>query len=262
MISCAGDDSSNLSCNEEVCCDEFGCSPIDQGGAGQGNGAQGGGGGASAGGAGQGGAGGAAAVCDPAINQCPCANDGTCAEGLSCIAGDCVEPCLFDYECTDGQVCADGLCSVSCSDQIPCLTGYACIGGACLIDAANPQCQDDTTCDGLVCAGGICRPACVTNADCGAGTVCQASSGACVPDTSPTTACSAELACPGVGQFCDDSGYCRYACATLEECKLIDARFDGCDAGVCKTQEEISPQCSFESPCLEGAVCVSNVCVL
>lgn len=264
VISCVGDDSNDVSCNADVCCDANGCWPIEQGGSGQGNGSQGGAsqGGASQGGASQGagGAGGGAPVCDPAQNLCPCV-DGACDGGLSCVGGDCVEACLFDYECQDGQLCANGLCSPSCSDASPCLTGYACVGGACLLDPSSPQCGQNSDCDGQICVDGVCRAACSKNADCLAGEVCAAPEGGCVPDTSPTPACSAQVACAGQGQFCDDSGYCRYACNTLEECKLIDARFDACDANVCKTQEELSPACTFEMPCPNGEACVSNTCV-
>jgi hypothetical protein len=67
--------------------------------------------------------------------------------------------------------------------------------------------------------------------------------------------------CSGEGQGCGDDGYCHYGCLTVEECKLIDARFDACDQGVCKTDEELDPACWFGEPCLSGAPCVSNECV-
>jgi len=58
-----------------------------------------------------------------------------------------------------------------------------------------------------------------------------------------------------------DDGDCHYQCQTLEDCKLIDARYDGCDQGECKTDAELNPTCTFSMPCQDGSHCVSNTCV-
>jgi hypothetical protein len=48
---------------------------------------------------------------------------------------------------------------------------------------------------------------------------------------------------------------------TTQECKLIDNRFEACDMGVCKTIEEIAPECTLSMPCPDGLDCISNQCL-
>jgi hypothetical protein len=176
------------------------------------------------------------------------------------VAGHCAEPCNFDFECAAGEVCASGECVPSCSDEAPCEDGSLCTSGACLPDPSFVQCTTGAECESGLCADGLCRAPCVSNSECSFDFVCDATLGACVVDTSPTPSCSEALPCAGAGQSCVD-GVCRYPCETLEACKLVDARFDACDAGICKTQEELEPQCSFDLPCDGGALCISNVCL-
>jgi hypothetical protein len=209
---------------------------------------------------GQGGEGGSVPACDPAQNLCPCDDAVVCGDGLSCVAGHCAEPCNFDFECASGEVCASGECLSSCSDEAPCQDGFLCSAGACLPDPSFVECTMGSECESGLCADGLCRAPCVTNLECAEDFVCDATNAACVVDTSPTPSCSDDLPCTGAGQSCVD-GVCRYPCETLEACKLIDARFDACDVGICKTQEELEPECSFELPCAGGAPCISNVCL-
>ena len=72
--------------------------------------------------------------------------------------------------------------------------------------------------------------------------------------------CSANGRCPD-GYSCGDDGYCHYPCANVNECKLIDNRFDYCDAGICKTEKEVNPECTLENPCPVGEDCISNECL-
>ncbi len=211
--------------------------------------------GASGGAGGEGGA----VPCDPSLLACECQTDAECAAGLSCVGSTCLPACGFDFECGDAHVCAEGQCVPACDPDFPCAEHFVCTGGACLPDASNPECSSPTDCSGLPCVDGFCTTACLSHADCGVGELCEESSGACILDQGPVPVCSAELPCPGAGQTCLD-GFCRYACETLEECKLIDARFDACDANVCKTDTELNPECTLGVPCPAGELCVSNEC--
>lgn len=261
----------DVDCNGNVCCDDYGCYNVDDdddgynpnttsgttsGGGGQG-GAQGGAGGAG----GEGGAGGAPPGCDDTLIVCACADTSECPEGLSCLDGQCLTACEFDYHCADGQVCADGQCTAACEVGVtPCAVGYQCVGGGCVVDPANPECVDATTCASGSCVNGFCTTTCDSNAACPPGQLCDAATSSCFPDQGPTPVCDAVTPCSGSGQECLDDGYCHYGCLTTEECKFIDARYDACDRGICKTDLELNPECTFELPCPEGTFCVSNEC--
>jgi hypothetical protein len=71
--------------------------------------------------------------------------------------------------------------------------------------------------------------------------------------------CSSNLPCPA-GEECGTDGFCHYPCTSTSACQLIDTRFVACNDGVCKTEEEVDPQCTLEVPCPAGKTCVSNVC--
>jgi hypothetical protein len=233
-------------CNNDDCY-QGGNSPIGGANAGAGN----------VGGQGEGGA---AAACDQSVVVCPCSDASECAEGLDCVDNKCLDGCGFDFECGDAEVCADGQCVDVCNSDGLCGEGYACVGGGCLPDPENPICTTPTDCAGLPCVDGFCTTACLTNADCAEDFLCEAATGTCFPDLGPTPLCGPETACTGEGQTCSAEGFCRYACETVEECKLIDARFDACDADVCKTDEELNPECTLGLPCAAPQVCVSNEC--
>jgi hypothetical protein len=221
------------------------------------------GGSSSIGGADQGGGnvGGSAPACDPSLAACPCSETAECSAGLDCIDNTCVSACGFDFECADAEVCANGQCVPMCDEAGQCgAPGYACVGGGCLPDAENPVCSSPTDCQGLPCVDGFCTTACATNADCDPDYLCEAATGTCFQDLGPTPVCSEAAPCAGEGQTCLD-GFCRYSCTTLEGCKLIDSRFDACDASVCKTDEELNPECGLGLSCPGDAPCVSNECV-
>lgn len=215
----------------------------------------------------EGGAGGAGASgpCDPAQTTCACDAEGACADAnLKCVSGLCIDAtCSFSYECGAGSVCANGACVAGCDASTPCVAGYACDKGICQVDPVNPACSAEQPCvgDGQICAGGLCAAACATNAECGDGLLCDASVGACVPDPSPKVGCNADKPCTGAGQECMADGYCHYACAAVTECKLIDSRFVACGGGVCMSQAEANPECTFEHPCPDGKDCIANKCL-
>jgi hypothetical protein len=249
-------------------CDGYGCRSADPDVTGSGGststttGSGGAGGAAGQGGATNVGGAGGAAPCDPTTAACACAPDATCAtSGTTCVAGLCVVGCDHSYECGSGKVCDNGACVVGCDATTPCAAGYACTKGTCQPDAQNPQCSAATPCAtaGDVCVNGLCTTSCKTNGDCGAGSICDGVSGSCIPNPSPQPACSDTKAC-AEAQMCGADGYCHYPCTTENQCQLIDNRFTACDQSICKTQEELNPECGLDVACPAGKDCISNTC--
>jgi hypothetical protein len=269
----AGCSDPSMVCDEngENCqiCDGYGCHPADpkpSGGTGGTGGsvstANGGSGGTGATG-GSGGTGGSP-PCDPKQAVCSCDDTNDCADGQICVNGLCVDGgCDFTYECGPGKICFNGLCLEGCNESAPCDAGYICDNGACVLDPANPECSDKAPCANAneVCIEGLCTLPCSTNADCPDGEVCNGETGGCIPDPSPKPTCSDNVMCPGAGQVCADDGYCHYPCSTLNDCKLVDNRFTFCDQGICKTDEEVIPECTLDAPCPAGQDCISGKCI-
>lgn len=247
-------DESTVTCdaNGENCmiCDAFGCHPA--------NPSIGSGGAGGQGGMGQGGSGGSG-PCDPNVTTCGCAVNEDCPSGTICLDGLCLVGCNYSYECGPGKVCANGKCETGCDVQSPCDKGYVCDKGICIPDPKT-ACPQMPCAAGEACVNGVCEPACTKNADCPAGDICDSTSGGCIPDPSPKPGCGPNKACPGTAK-CGDDGYCHYPCTTLTDCKLIDSRFFACDASICKTEEEVSPECSLDKPCPAGQDCISNKCL-
>jgi hypothetical protein len=67
------------------------------------------------------------------------------------------------------------------------------------------------------------------------------------------------MPCPAP-EVCEADGFCHYPCSSVAQCKLYDNRFVACDMGICKTQEEVNPQCTMTMPCPAGQTCISNTC--
>ena len=131
-------------------------------------------------------------------------------------------------------------------------------------DAQDPQCGLMSPCPelGKVCTGGVCATGCSTNGDCAAGELCDWSLGACINDPSIKTVCSMSSQCVAASpQTCGGDGFCHYTCLDLAKCKQIDSRYDFCDAGICKTLAEKSPQCTTQILCPPGKDCISNKCL-
>ena len=274
---CDGGSSVECDANGQNCqvCDGYGCHPANatpgtttaggttaSGGAGQG-GATTGQGGSATGTGGSGGSGGSP-PCDPSMAVCPCEAGDTCAtEGTQCLGGLCVKGCEHSYQCGPGKVCANGACAAGCAADVPCAEpGTTCDKGVCVPDPQHPACSDAAPCaGGEKCVGGLCQAPCVNNAACAGGEVCDGATGTCIPDPSPKPLCGQGQECVGVGQQCGQDGFCHYPCSDLAQCQLIDSRFVACDGGVCKTEEEVAPECSLEKPCAEGKDCISNKCL-
>lgn len=255
---CGGCNDSSVQCddNGEHCliCDGYGCHAADP---------DPGAGGAGQGGAGQGGQGGAEPACDAELTTCPCDQDESCADGTRCIEGLCIAGCDFSYECGADRVCVNGQCAVGCDGDTPCVqAGTVCDKGVCVLDPANPACSDTEPCGnaGELCVDGLCTTACQTHADCAEDEICNAATGVCIADPSPRPGCGS-TACAAQGQQCMADGYCHYPCSTAQTCQLIDNRFVDCQAGICRTREEVAPQCTIDRPCPSGKDCISNKCL-
>ncbi len=248
-------DDPQLICDDEgncQLCDGYGCQPANPA---TGGGGPGGGSSTSSSSSGT-------TQCDPQTTACPCATTAECPSGTQCIQGLCIDGCDFSYECGPGKVCVDGACAEGCDATSPCSIGYKCVNGACLPDPLNPECSPQNPCpSGQICSGGFCTTGCTTTADCAPDEICDGANHVCIPDPSPNPVCGGNLMCPGVGQVCLDDGFCHYTCADVNQCKLIDNRFVACDQGVCKTAEEVDPECTIDNPCPPGKSCVSNKCL-
>ncbi len=210
--------------------------------------------------------------CDPASAVCPCMLSVDCGGGSQlCLNGICIEPCDFSYQCGPGNVvCANGQCADKCDAQLPCPEpGYKCSKGVCVPDPQNPQCSMDKPCpDGtMVCVGGLCTSACTQNSDCAPGDVCNWNTGTCMADPSIQPACSQDSECQSAQpQKCAGLGFCYFVCDPASPtadmfCKSIDNRLVKCDQGLCKTQEELTPQCTTQIPCPVGQDCINNKCL-
>jgi len=199
-------------------------------------------------------------ACDPSTTTCACSTKADCPSDLYCIDGLCLDGCNHDFECGAGQVCADGKCVSGCNDTTACATGYTCVNGGCEPDPTNPECTTPTDCAGQPCVDGFCTTGCTKNADCPAGQLCNDASHTCFDDPTPKQLCGGSEMCPGQGQVCGADGYCHYPCSDVNECKLIDNRFVACDMSICKTEEEVNPECDLDNPCPNGQSCVSNTC--
>ena len=268
MAACNGCGGGNLVCDSAgncQICDAYGCHDANKGTTGSTASGSGGTGSASTGsnattttGTGSTSSG---AMCNAATEVCDCVTKSDCPSNLYCLGGHCLAGCDHDFQCGAGKVCANGECVVGCSATSPCVTGYTCVSGACEVDTSHPECTTAADCGGMPCVGGLCTTSCTTNTDCGEGKLCDASTHTCFTDPTPKPLCGGSMMCPGVGQVCLADGYCHYPCNTLNDCKLIDNRFVACDMMICKTQEEINPQCDLSNPCPMGQNCISNKCI-
>jgi hypothetical protein len=216
------------------------------------------------------GGGGGASPCDSATSACPCELQGECVNGTLCVGGLCINPCDFSYQCGAGKVCANGQCVGQCDAVNPCAAGYKCTKGICIPDPANPECGPQKMCaDGEICVSGLCTTPCSKNADCDAGEVCDWSTGSCIDNPSAQPVCEMNNECASASpQICGEDGFCHFVCDPMSadmgvaQCKSIDTRFVKCDKGVCKTEEEVNPECTTQKPCPEpGKDCISNKCL-
>ena len=92
-----------------------------------------------------------------------CESDADCAEGLSCVEGECIDvnadPCE-DVECPGDLICIDGDCvsdpDAGCETNADCPYGQICNYGEC-VEPVVQRCRSDRDCPrGLECERGIC----------------------------------------------------------------------------------------------------------
>ena len=227
----------------------------------------------------------------------PCFSNGTCAAGLSCEGGACVEeaaPCGAEDE-----ACCDGLCEAGltceqdtcvaepepcgaagqgCCDGL-CGAGLLCEQDVCVEEAAPCGAEDEACCDGLCEAGLMCeRDVCVAEPEpcggegeaccdglCGAGLLCEQD--VCVEP---------EVSCGTLGDVCCEGGVCGAALvceqgACVEPCGGVgELCCDGevcegalvCEDGAC---EDITGQlggpCFGNGTCNAGLLCEADACV-
>lgn len=202
-------------------------------------------------------------ACGGNAGPCACAGPEDCGAGQACVNGACAakaNTCQFTSECEAGKVCADGQCLAACEPG-PCAAGTACDDGVCK-PVPTGQCTADETCPANApkCVGGACVAACQADTECGAGRYCN--QGACVPDTRPKPNCADDTQCGGgaTARTCVE-GFCKYRCASDQQCRTIDARIGYCARdGVCRTAAEAQAECTGPGQCPDGKSCVDNRC--
>ncbi len=170
--------------------------------------------------------------------------------------------CRYSSECSTEKVCVNGQCLASCGAGTTCASGFRCENEACREVPSAGSCTTKGDCGATeLCASGKCVSACTTDATCGAGKYCLG--GGCVIDTRPAPNCRADLDCEsngGPARACIE-GFCKFRCATGDDCLRIDGRIPVCAADkVCRSTAEENPQCTSKEQCMQGQDCVGNVC--
>jgi hypothetical protein len=200
-----------------------------------------------------------AGECDPETGACKdvsapdgttCDDAQTCTSNDSCVDGACAGvavPCDDGLACSvdscdeTSGACASDMSQCSCVNDQDCNDGNAC-NGAEICDAASKLCQRGTP---VVC--GPSGDACLTN-------VCEAETGACVPEPVQNgTACDDASAC--TGRDTCQSGVCvggdAVVCTALSQCHI---------AGVCdaSTGQCSNPEKPGNSTCNDGNACTAT----
>ncbi|HJL39135.1 MAG TPA: DUF4114 domain-containing protein, partial [Polyangiaceae bacterium LLY-WYZ-15_(1-7)] len=153
-------------------------------------------------------------TCEPTTGECvSLCEDVSCADGLACVRGRCIEDNCYGRGCPAGERCVDAACEPDPCAGVGCPTGAFCREGECTA-VCEVSCPEGERCEDGACVpapcGGECSAAesCVDGAcvadecdpECGRQRVCRG--GACVDDPCAT------LRCPE-GTFCrSDDGQC------------------------------------------------------
>ncbi len=203
-----------------------------------------------------------------------CESGSTCADGL-CLDGTCAScsgdcggstTCQFDNHCADDQSCLDGQCTSNCTIKEDCSKGQTCQGSVCVTDL-EAACGADIACVGSdICVNNVCR------SDCSATGICRSAKDVCsdvmdtgtqevrvcLPDAAASYECKLNKDCTG-GELCVN-GVCRTACVEDADCAICE---DGpvCSQSFCMTAAEANPQCTVNTDCTDGKVCLNAQCV-
>jgi len=214
----------------------------------------------------------------------PCADDGTCPNGLICKGGSCTCPLSCDSTCVDPDVDAAncGGCGQSCATS--CVSGQ-CQNACTLFSTAG--CPSGDTCAVAFHAddvlwGTICRstgtvaahqPCDTTNAgECGTGLECVSTGDVswCRNLCDATHACPGGATCntnaniPNGGGFCDTPSACgsanltvtcngssgTYHCPANSTCNTAGGNYCDCNYGTGYTCDNYA--CSSSEPCQNG----------
>ncbi|MBN8609938.1 MAG: hypothetical protein J0L92_05110 [Deltaproteobacteria bacterium] len=168
------------------------------------------------------------------IEAAPTCAEG-CADGTSCVGGECIAGCYPGALCDTGCG-AEGVCSTSvracvpraddtacggcdvgtvCADlcrartsvsdpcaSVTCAEGEHCVSGRC---ASNP-CAGVTCAEGESCSNGDCVATCRCSSECGSTEHCEGDRCVCTPRCAPGATCGSSDACGGTCfGTCEDS---------------------------------------------------------
>jgi hypothetical protein len=182
----------------------------------------------------------------------PCNDAGVCGKPVTAL-------CTWNFQCGTGGRCADGECQRPCTSNANCGTGNTCQANFCQpAVGAGGQCLYAADCSaGSLCINGFCHAGCKVDTDCpNRADACM--SNVCRPDGRPTPQCKSNQDC-APDRECVNA-ICRTPCDSDQNC---GSACSGtlCKEGYCVGAQEIAPQCTRNSSCNTGQVCIDAVCL-
>ena len=190
--------------------------------------------------------------------QSDCNSDEICNSSDPNTGGSCIPAtacgasvhCPFNHYCSKAATDAAGTCQPGCRSTGDCQLGYVCAGGQC---AAGGTSSDCTTCPATPDPDATY---------CDYNEICT-SQGACQAVANPTSVCATCKAssyppqnCPSANTVCliDDevqgAEYCAPVCTVDADCP------NGYAEGGCGFPSLVLQQCSHDTDCSAGAVCM------
>ena len=219
-----------------------------------------------------------------------CANGGTTCKGSTpqCTTdGRCVE-CIKDGDCSGaGEKCLSNTCqTVDRCAGVNCSGGKTCNpdNGICICPSGkidnNGTCEaPNCTNGGVTCSGvnSVCNTStkqcvqCTANSHCSGGKTCQSNSCSC-PSSKPYTTtggvcveCTSDSHCSG-SKECNENHQCILP---ADPCEGITCTNGTCSNGTCQCNNGFHPldvttcvECTQDSHCNSGKVCLNSSCVV